>query len=621
MLKGPGSADLYLSPLIVAAEPASPEDSAGETGRLLKPDPIPARRTSGGAQLLRFSAGGAAAYRLYFDNVALPDGARMFLYGLDAYGAVTSVFGPYENSGPVIHGSFRSRIIPGNEAVVELQGRGEGDWPFRITYVAAIDAMTLAELRSHGDPELSEHPSERKPVRGEKREVMVDGEPVTVEVRGNLAIREGDIVLGEATDLPGATDAGEKKDRSRSAFGYTTASRLWPEGIIPYVDEIRDGRIQAGVDYWNNRLAGFLTFVPKTTESEYVAFRAPVKYVLNSGQTGGFILEPVPVPVHHECSSDVGRRTGLPTFVWISPECSPRAVRHEIGHAVGLWHEATRKDRDQYVRINWENIRSGEEHNFAKVTSASATDLGHYDFGSIMHYGLKDFNNNDLPTIEPIVKTPAGVHIGGEWELSQGDINGVKAMYGIAANPADLFVYKEGGTFAIDVQTVGDRSWTARESASWLSIASGASGHGSGRILLRVAANKVAPVVAPVVSRSLLPGGIPLNQTPTRTATVTVALSSAKTVSVNVRQAAGDCTYSVSPKSLIVPTVGGVATLYVNAPSYCDWTVNAVLPWVRLDPDIHGRGSDTVSVKVIAIGGGRSGVITVAGEAIRIEQR
>lgn len=44
-------------------------------------------------------------------------------------------------------------------------------------------------------------------------------------------------------------------------------------------------------------------------------------------------------------------------------------VIHELLHAIGFWHEQSRYDRDNYVRIMWENIEDGEHGNFLKVRS------------------------------------------------------------------------------------------------------------------------------------------------------------------------------------------------------------------------------------------------------------
>lgn len=35
---------------------------------------------------------------------------------------------------------------------------------------------------------------------------------------------------------------------------------------------------------------------------------------------------------------------------------------HEIMHALGIFHEQSRADRDRFVKVNWENIIKGTIH-------------------------------------------------------------------------------------------------------------------------------------------------------------------------------------------------------------------------------------------------------------------
>ena len=63
-------------------------------------------------------------------------------------------------------------------------------------------------------------------------------------------------------------------------------------------------------------------------------------------------------------------------------------VAHELGHAVGFYHEQSRPDRDDYVMVHLENVISGYENNFNKfpVSHVTTGDVG-YDVGSVMHFG------------------------------------------------------------------------------------------------------------------------------------------------------------------------------------------------------------------------------------------
>ena len=75
---------------------------------------------------------------------------------------------------------------------------------------------------------------------------------------------------------------------------------------------------------------------------------------------------------------------------------------HEFIHAIGFLHEQARTDRDDYVKIFYENVKSGKSGQF-DIAYGSDTFGTPYDGRSIMHYGRKAFSKNSKDTIQSIV--------------------------------------------------------------------------------------------------------------------------------------------------------------------------------------------------------------------------
>ena len=65
-----------------------------------------------------------------------------------------------------------------------------------------------------------------------------------------------------------------------------------------------------------------------------------------------------------------------------------RVIAHEIGHAIGLFHEQMRHDRDKYVTVHKGNIMDRYERQFDVMKQDEYKDFSKpYDYLSIMHYG------------------------------------------------------------------------------------------------------------------------------------------------------------------------------------------------------------------------------------------
>ncbi|XP_065668825.1 zinc metalloproteinase nas-14 isoform X4 [Hydra vulgaris] len=194
--------------------------------------------------------------------------------------------------------------------------------------------------------------------------------------------------------------------------GYSIANGnnlRWTDAIIPYkidcsIENLPDAveAVTKAMAEWENKTC--IRFVKRTNEKYFLEFFRDT-----------------------HCWGNVGMTSY--TKISVGDGCEYHHVNtHEIGHVVGFYHEQNRIDRDQWIKIHWENIAQFKDaFDIVKETSSLGVD---YDYASIMHYPWNAFSSNGKDTISPIKplngKTP---YI----ELSKDDIEQVSRMYNCPA--------------------------------------------------------------------------------------------------------------------------------------------------------------------------------------------
>ncbi|KAH9512215.1 Dorsal-ventral patterning tolloid-like protein 1 [Bulinus truncatus] len=134
------------------------------------------------------------------------------------------------------------------------------------------------------------------------------------------------------------------------------------------------------------------------------------------------------------CCSYVGNQGNGAQPVSIGKNCDKLGiVLHELGHAIGFWHEHTRPDRDKFVEILLDNVQPDKKTNFNAMNDSDVDSLDEtYDFESIMHYSRNNFAKSPyLDTILPHRLPGSAVRpgIGQRSGLSAGDIRQARKLY------------------------------------------------------------------------------------------------------------------------------------------------------------------------------------------------
>ena len=249
-----------------------------------------------------------------------------------------------------------------------------------------------------------------------------------------LAVFEGCIILGTIDEVEKSTAQFEKDLKAmpkllESAALETKGAGIkgeqyrWKGRIIPYAIDPglpNPARVLAAIDHWNSHTS--ISFVAHANQPDWLNFKADPR----------------------GCASMVGRQGGKQDVI-LMDNCTTGNIIHEIGHAVGLWHEQCRIDRNNWVKIDLDNARAGTQHNFEQQI-IKTVDVGFYDYGSIMHYPTDAFAVTPASrTIIPLKPLPPGTVMGQRLALSAGDIAAVEALYAGVAKLAVAKIAVAGG--------------------------------------------------------------------------------------------------------------------------------------------------------------------------------
>ncbi|XP_065649630.1 hatching enzyme 1.2 isoform X3 [Hydra vulgaris] len=236
----------------------------------------------------------------------------------------------------------------------------------------------------------------------------------TISGAENVDLIEGDVV--KTKKLLSVIDKMKNKDKETSAFD-AIQSGAWPNAIVPYI--ISDTITEEDVSVIKDALYEFMEktcikFVERTTEPSYISFIRDVGCYSLIGKQGG--------------KQDISLGQG----------CGYKGIAlHEIMHTLGFFHEQSRRDRDSYIKINYDNIKKDMKYNFDMYRDGDASTLEEpYDKQSIMHYDNYAFSINGSKTVESL--SDSKEVLGQRTSLSETDIKQLNKYYNCNSTQTNL---------------------------------------------------------------------------------------------------------------------------------------------------------------------------------------
>lgn len=226
------------------------------------------------------------------------------------------------------------------------------------------------------------------------------------------AIAEGDIVLGSVEELrnpdPKILEQNEEeriKEAKRKGLAMGDTKYRWPNQTMPYEIDPNfhnPSLVTNALEHITSK-TGF-KFVKRTNEADYVVYKS-----------------------HPTVSKSRLGRVGRRQEIWYGVNFPPGSLIHETCHALGIYHETGRPNRDNYIKIHFTNLMDGWAAEYNQPVGALS--IASYDYCSIMHYPTTGGAKAGTKAFTVLHETTCTV--GQRDGLSPKDIQTIKRIYKI----------------------------------------------------------------------------------------------------------------------------------------------------------------------------------------------